>query len=186
MATVTPWSPRWLLRGDIDGFLGLGLDSLITILMAIGLCRGVLGFSEELIARTILPAIGASILVGNTAYALQVWWLGRQEGSYHRTALPCGVNTISLLAYVFLVMLPVKAVAMEEGAAEADGARMAWQAGLMACLGSGLLELAGAIPGGPIAALVAPFGPAGQLGGDCHGVSSLGLSCRSMKSQCWD
>lgn len=90
MATVTPWSPRWLLRGDIDGFLGLGLDSLITILMAIGLCRGVLGFSEELIARTILPAIGASILVGNTAYALQVWWLGRQEGSYHRTACPMG------------------------------------------------------------------------------------------------
>ncbi len=38
-------------------------------------------------------------------------------------------------------MLPVKAVAMEEGAAEADAARMAWQAGPMACLGSGLLEL---------------------------------------------
>ncbi len=38
-------------------------------------------------------------------------------------------------------MLPVKAVAIEEGAAEADAARMAWQAGLMACLGSGLLEL---------------------------------------------
>lgn len=75
---------------------------------------------------------------------------GPSRGSYHRAALPYGVNTISLLAYVFLVMLPVKAVAMGEGAAEADAARMAWQAGLMACLGSGLLELTGAF-------LVAPL-----------------------------
>ena len=91
MATVTPWSPRCLLRGDIDGFLGLGLDSLITILMAVGLCRGLLGFSEELITRTILPAIGAGILVGNTAYALQAWWLGHQEGP--TTAQPCPMGS---------------------------------------------------------------------------------------------
>ena len=144
MITVHRSSPRWLVRGDIDGFLGLGLDSFITILLAIGLCRGVLGFPDELLAGTVLPAIGTSVLVGNAAYGLQAWWLGRQEGSYHRTALPYGVNTISLLAYVFLVMLPVKAVAMGEGVAEMDAARLAWQAGLMACLGSGLLEVAGA------------------------------------------
>ena len=143
-------SPRWLLRGDIDGFLGLGLDSFITILLAVGLCRGVLGFSDALITGTVLPSVGASVLMGNAAYGLQAWRLGRQEGSYHRTALPYGVNTISLLAYVFLVMLPVKAVAMGEGASAADAALLAWRAGLMACLGSGLLEVAGAF-------LVAPL-----------------------------
>ena len=150
MTTFSTSSPRWFLRGDVDGFLGLGLDSFITILLAIGLCHGVLGFPDELIIRTILPAIGVSVLVGNAAYAIQAWLLGRQEGSYHRTALPYGVSTVSLLAYVFLVMLPVKAMAMGEGVAEAEAAQMAWRAGLMACLGSGLLEVVGAF-------LVAPL-----------------------------
>ena len=33
ITAVPTSSPRWLLQGDIDGFLGLGLDSLITILL---------------------------------------------------------------------------------------------------------------------------------------------------------
>ena len=65
-----PWSP----------YPKLGL------LLAMGLCRGVLVFSDQLLTGTVLPAIGASVLVGNAAYALQAWCLGRQEGSYHRTA----------------------------------------------------------------------------------------------------
>ncbi len=92
MATVTPWSPRWLLRGDIDGFLGLGLDSLITILIVIGLCRGVLGFSEELIARTILSAIGVSVLVGNTAYG-PAGVVARSSRGGLTTAQPCPMGS---------------------------------------------------------------------------------------------
>ena len=168
-------SSRWFLRGDIDGFLGLGLDSFITILLAIDLCRGVLGFSNELITGTVLPAIGASVLVGNGAYALQAWWLGRQEGSCHRTALPYGVNTISLLAYVFLVMLPVKAVAMGEGADAAEAARMAWQAGLMACLGSGLLEVAGAFLVAPLQRWLPRSALLASLAGIAMGFLGLGF-----------
>ena len=175
MITVPTSSPRWLLRGDIEGFLGLGLDSFITILLAIGLCRGVLGFSDELITGTILPAVGASVLVGNGAYALQAWWLDRQEGSYHRTALPYGVNTISLLAYVFLVMLPVKAVAMGEGMAEADAAQMAWRAGLMACLGSGLLEMAGAFLVAPLQRWLPRSALLASLAGIAMGFLGLGF-----------
>ena len=175
MTTVPTSSPRWLLRGDIDGFLGLGLDSFITILLAIGLCRGVLGFPDKLITSTILPAVGASVLVGNGAYALQAWWLGRQEGSYHRTALPYGVNTISLLAYVFLVMLPVKAVAMGEGMAEADAAQLAWRAGLMACLGSGLLEVAGAFLVAPLQRWLPRSALLASLAGIAMGFLGLGF-----------
>ena len=58
-------------------------------------------------------------------------------------ALPYGINTVSLLAYVFLVMLPTKIEA--EAAGNPDPARAAWQAGLMACLGSSVITMLGSL-----------------------------------------
>ena len=137
-------SPRWWVRGDLDGFLGLGLDNLIQILLIIALCRGVLGYPDALIFGVILPATGLSLVVGNVAYALQAHRLDKAEGGSRRTALPYGINTVSLFAYVFLVMLPVKLSALGAGASPEAAVRLSWQAGLMACLGSGLIESAGA------------------------------------------
>ena len=41
--------PRWLVPGEVDGFLGLGFDNRIQILLILGLCRGVLGYPEQLL-----------------------------------------------------------------------------------------------------------------------------------------
>jgi len=136
--------PRWWTAGDLDGFLGLGLDNLIQILLIVALCRGVLGYPDSLIFGTILPATGISLVVGNLAYARQAFQLDQREGRDDRTALPYGINTVSLFAYVFLVMLPVKLSALGAGASPEAAVRLSWQAGLMACLGSGLIESAGA------------------------------------------
>jgi AGZA family xanthine/uracil permease-like MFS transporter len=137
-------SPRWFVAGDLDGFLGLGLDNLIQILLILGLCRSVLGYPDALLLGTILPATGISLLVGNGAYAVQAYRLARLEGRNDRTALPYGINTVSLFAYVFLVMLPVKLAALAAGLDEAAAVQLSWQAGLVACLGSGLIEASGA------------------------------------------
>ena len=136
--------PRWLVPGDWDGLLGLGLDNLIQILLILSLCRGVLGYPDRLIFGVILPATGMSLVVGNAAYAWQAYRLGRLERRSDRTALPYGINTVSLFAYVFLVMLPVKLTALGQGLSDAEAVRLSWQAGLMACLGSGVIESAGA------------------------------------------
>ena len=136
--------PRRLHAGDLDGLLALGLNNLIQILLIIGLCRGVLGFSDELLFGRILPAAGISLLLGNVAYARQARLLAQREQRDDCTALPYGINTVSLFAFVFLVMLPVKLAALNAGLSEADAVTRAWQAGLMACLGSGLIETAGA------------------------------------------
>ena len=130
-----PASPRWLVRGDLDGFLGLALDNLIQILLIMALCRGVLGYPESLIFGVILPAAGLSLLVGNGAYSVQAHRLARQEGRDDRTALPYGINTVSLFAYVFLVMLPVKLAALGEGLSAEQAVQLSWRAGLLACLG---------------------------------------------------
>ena len=133
------WRP-----GDLDGFLALALDNLINILLIIGLCRTVLGYPDSLLFGLILPATGISLLVGNLAYANQAVRLARREHRDDCTALPYGINTISLFAYIFLVMLPVKLAALAGGLSEAEAITRSWQAGVMACLGSGLIEVAGA------------------------------------------
>mgnify|MGYP003338353761 FL=1 len=119
--------PRWFVPGDLDGFLGLGLDNLIQILLILGLCRGVLGFPDALLFGTVLPATGISLLLGNGAYAIQAHRLARLEGRSDRTALPYGINTVSLFAYVFLVMLPVKLTALSQGLTEEAAVQLAWR-----------------------------------------------------------
>src|SRR6185369_11015642 len=133
---------RWFVRGDIDGFFGLALDNLVQLLVLSELCRTVLGFPDALIYGRILPGAAISILVGNLFYAWQALRLARATGRTDVCALPYGINTVSLFAYVFLVMLPAKLAAQAAG--HPDPVRVAWQAGLVACLGSGVIELAGA------------------------------------------
>jgi len=139
-----PQAPRWFVRGDIDGFFGLALDNLIQILLIVGLCQGVLGFPAALVYGRILPGVALSLLVGNLYYSWLAYRLAEREGRSDVTALPYGINTVSLFAHVFLVMLPVKLGAQAAGTAPEAAATLAWQAGLVACLGSGLIEFGGA------------------------------------------
>ncbi|MCM1982357.1 NCS2 family permease [Lyngbya confervoides] len=147
MPSVSPVHPRWFVRRDIDGFFGLALDNLIQILLLLTLCQTVLGFSQELTFGRILPGIALSLMVGNLYYSWQAYQQGRIQGREDLTALPYGINTVSLIAYVFLVMLPVKLAALAQGVEASQAAELAWEAGLVACLGSGLLELAGSALG---------------------------------------
>ena len=138
-----PAQMRWFVRGDVDGFFGLALDNLVQLLVLVALCRTVLGFPDALVFGRVLPGAAVSLLVGNLFYAWQAMDLGRSTGRADVCALPYGITTVSLFAYVFLVMLPAKLVA--EAAGAADPARVAWHAGLVACFGSGIIELVGSL-----------------------------------------
>jgi adenine/guanine/hypoxanthine permease len=140
----TPTVPRWLVRHDIDGFFGLALDNFIQILLIVSLCQGILEFPASLVYGRILPGVALSLMVGNFYYAWLAYSQGKKENRDDITALPYGINTVSLFAYVFLVMLPVRLGAIAHGSSSIQAAELAWQAGLVACLGSGLLELGGA------------------------------------------
>ena len=101
--------------GDVDGFFGLAIDNLIQFLLVLLLCTAVLEFPVELVLDTVLPGAAMSVLVGNLFYSWQAQRLSAKTGRKDVTALPYGINTVSLFAYVFLVMLPVKLAAMEQG-----------------------------------------------------------------------
>ncbi len=144
---------RWWRPGDLDGFFGLFVDNLIQLLLIVALCGGVVGIGPELLYGRILPGVAVSLLAGNLFYAFQARALAQRSGNRRVTALPYGVNTVSLFAYVLFVMLPV--------ARQTGDPERAWRAGLAACLGSGLIELGGAFVAGfvkritPRAALLA-------------------------------
>src|SRR5262245_28016646 len=133
------WSP-----GDLDGFFGLAIDNLIQFLLIVGLCAGVLGFSAELLLEHVLPGAALSIVFGNVYYARQAQRLSAATGRTDVTALPYGINTVSLFGHVFLVMLPTKLAALSAGATPEAASLCAFRVGLAACFISGVIELGGA------------------------------------------
>jgi AGZA family xanthine/uracil permease-like MFS transporter len=166
-----------MVRGDVDGFFGLALDNLVQLLLIDTLCRFVLGFPPDLVYGRVLPGAAVSILVGNIFYALQARKLAQRTGRTDVCALPYGINTVSLIAHVFLVMLPAKALATAAGAA--DPARVAWQAGLGATLGSGLIEVVAAFVAEPVRKATPRAALLSTLAGIAVGFISFGFLFRA-------
>lgn len=129
----------FFVKRDLDGFFGLFIDNLVQLLLIIALCGGICGMSgpaSELIYGRILPGAAVSLIIGNLFYAWQARRLAAKENRSDVCALPYGINTPSMLVYIFFVIKP----AFDE----TQDAAFAWKLGLIACLGSGIIELAGA------------------------------------------
>lgn len=134
---------KWIVKGDFDGFFGLGLNNFINFLLIINLSLFVLGFSVELIAERILPAMAVGILFGNFFYGWQARKLGLKTGRDDITALPYGINLLPIFFYIFYVMLPAQQIALSMGLSKEEADVIAWKAGVIACFGSGLIEVIG-------------------------------------------
>lgn len=127
---------KWVVSGDIDGFFGLFVDNLIQLLVLIALLSGLCGFPMHFIYKSILPGIGISLLIGNLFYSYQSYKLSLKESREDVTALPYGVNTVSLFAFIFFIIFPIYK--------STGDYQMAWKVGLAASFLSGLIELGGA------------------------------------------
>lgn len=132
-----PMKRRWFVRGDLDGFFGLFVDNLLQLMLINVLCRYVCNLPADLVTQRILPGAAISILCGNLFYGWQAYRLMRQTGRDDVTALPYGINTPSLIAYVLLIMAPIYQ--------QTGDPTLAWQAGLVACFLSGVIEAGGCV-----------------------------------------
>ncbi|MGA2537375.1 MAG: NCS2 family permease, partial [Terracidiphilus sp.] len=133
-ASAQPHLP-WFTSGDVDGFFGLFFSGFPDLLLIVGLAP-VCGFSVDFVTRQVLPGVAVSILVGNLFYAWQGRRLAARTGRSDVTAIPFGVNTPTIFAYVFLIMGPVYT--------RTHSGTLAWQAGIFASLISGVVQTAGA------------------------------------------
>jgi len=127
---------RWFVKGDWDGFIGLFIDNLLQLLLIVTLTPIVCGIPLATVTTVILPGAAVSIIAGNLFYSWQAWRLALRTGRDDVTALPYGINTVSLIAFLFFIMGPV-------WQATHDPLKV-WEAGVFACLLSGIFELAAA------------------------------------------
>ncbi|MBI1785431.1 NCS2 family permease [Candidatus Sumerlaeota bacterium] len=135
--------PSLFVKRDLDGFFGLFVDNLVQLIVITEMTVALCGLTREFVYSRILPGAAISILIGNIFYSAQAYFIARREGRDDVTALPYGINTPSVFAYILFIMAPVFAMNKEKLGPEA-AANLAWQAGLAACLGSGLIEFFGA------------------------------------------
>ena len=133
---------KWFYPGDLDGFFGLFVDNLLQLMLIQVLCTVICGIPADFVAGRILPGAALSILLGNAFYAWQAKRLAERENRPFTTALPYGINTVSLFAHIFLIMGPVFR--------ETHDPMLAWKAGLFACLGSAVIEILGSFFGGAL------------------------------------
>jgi AGZA family xanthine/uracil permease-like MFS transporter len=132
--TTLPRAQRlgWrILPGDWDGFVALFFSTFPDLLLIAAL-GPICGFSIEFVTTRILPGLALSIFAGNIFYAWQARRMARATGREDVTAIPFGVNTPTVFAYIFLVMLPVYR--------QSHDSTLAWQVGLFACFLSGLIQ----------------------------------------------
>lgn len=130
---------------DAEGFFGLMVDNLVQYLLIVVLLTGLVGLQREFIISSVLPAVAISLIIGNLYYAWLAQRLSAATGRKDVTALPYGVNTISVFAFIFLVMIPAKLAAQSQGATPQEAALVAWRVGVAACFLSGIIELAGSL-----------------------------------------
>ncbi len=128
-----------ICKGDLDGFFGLFVDNLLQLLLIFTLCPLLCGITPAEVTSTILPGAAFSILAGNLFFAWQAWRIARLERRDDVTALPYGINTVSLFAFIVFIMAPIYR--------QTHDAKLAWKAGLFGCFVSGIMELAGAFVG---------------------------------------
>lgn len=141
----------WFVRGDLDGFFGLAVDNLIQFLLILDLCATMCGLPASFVVSRVLPGAAVSLLIGNLFYAWQARRLAEREGRDDVTALPFGINTVSLFAFVLFVMAPTyNDWSSRPGVTPEAAASMAWQVGLVACLISGIIEAAGGFIAGRV------------------------------------
>ena len=126
-------------RKDIDGFFGLAIDNLVQLILIVSLCRMLCGMPDKLIFGVILPGAAISILLGNIFYSWQARKLAINTQRDDVTALPYGINTVSLFAFIFFIMAPVYN--------DTKDPYLVWKVGMIACFLSGIIEMLGALIG---------------------------------------
>ncbi len=131
--------PPLIVASDLDGFFGLFIDNLVNLIIIAGTLTKLFGMPTEIVLGRVVPGCAVAILAGNIYYTWMARRLAAREGRSDVTALPYGISTPIMFAYLFLVIGPVYWATKD--------ATLAWQVGVAASLLGGLVEILGALIG---------------------------------------
>ncbi len=126
--------PYRLFRpGDLNAFFGLMLDNLTQLVILSGILIGVFGFPSGLVLTRIVPGSAVGVLIGDLLYTRMAVRLARKTGRADVTAMPLGIDTVSLFAFSFGILGPAFIATKD--------AELAWKIGMATIVFSGLLKM---------------------------------------------
>jgi AGZA family xanthine/uracil permease-like MFS transporter len=163
--------PFWT-RGDLNAFFGLGINMLVNVLVLAGLCVGVVHMAPDDVYRTVLPALGIELLIGNVFYFTLARRLALRERRTDVTAMPYGPSVPHMFIVTLVIMLPTYLATKDP--------LKAWTAGLAWAFIIGCIILVGAFVGPAIRHLT----PRAAMLGTLAGISLAFISMRPA-AQMW-
>ena len=119
--------------GDLNAFFGLMLDNFTQLVILSGILIGVFGFPSDLVLTRIVPGTAVGVLIGDLIYTRMAVQLARKTGRTDVTAMPLGIDTVSLFGYSFGILGPAFLATKD--------AELAWKIGMAVMVLAGILKI---------------------------------------------
>jgi adenine/guanine/hypoxanthine permease len=97
---------RLFRPGDLNAFFALMLDNLTQLVILAGVLMGVFGIPQDIVLNRMIPGSAIGVLVGDLLYTRMAVQLARRTGRRDVTAMPLGIDTVSLFAFSFGIVGP--------------------------------------------------------------------------------
>jgi len=144
-------------RGDLNAFCGLLIDNMTQLVIMAAVLVKVFHFPRALVYTRMIPGSAIGVFAGDLAYTLMALRLARRTGRSDVTAMPLGIDTPSLFAFVFGVIGPAHT-------ATGDPV-LAWKISMAVVILVGLVKTCGAFLGPLIQRAVPQAGLLGPIAG---------------------
>ena len=120
--------------GDLNAFFGLMLDNLTQLVILSGILIGVFAYPPDLVLTRIVPGSAVGVLIGDLIYTQMAINLAKKTGRSDVTAMPLGIDTVSLFAYTFGILGPAFIATKD--------AELSWKIGMAIIVLVGLVKMA--------------------------------------------
>ncbi|MDG1401918.1 MAG: permease, partial [Candidatus Binatia bacterium] len=124
---------RWARAGDFSAFLGLTFDNVAQLIVFSTILIQVFDYPADLVLGKMLPGTAAGVLIGDLIYTWMAFRLAKKTGRDDVTAMPLGIDTVSLFGLTFGALGP-----LYQRTGDAD---LAWQAGMALMVFMGIFKL---------------------------------------------
>lgn len=149
---------RWFAGGDVAAFLGLTFDNVAQLIVFSTILVGVFGYPADIVLGRMLPGTALGVMVGDLIYTGLAIRLARRTGRGDVTAMPLGIDTVSLFGLTFGALGPVFR--------QTGDAILSWQVGMALMVEMGLFKIAVT----PLAARLRHRVPAAAMLGTIGGI----------------
>src|SRR5262245_33424120 len=153
----TPSRYVWVTPGDGSAFLGLMFDNVAQLIVFSTILIQVFAYPADLVLTRMLPGTAFGVLVGDLIYTWLAFRLAARTGKTDVTAMPLGIDTVSLFGLTFGALGPVYR--------KTGDAVLAWEVGMALMVLMGAFKIAMAWPAARLRRFVPAAAMLGTIGG---------------------